>query len=276
MTQNTPENSPLAQTSMPYRSTYSPACLYPIPRAPKRAEIGLSDNAILHGLDRWNCYEVSWLRPSGRPEVAVLTLDVPASSSHIIESKSLKLYLNSFNQTAFANQHEVETLLQKDLSRTCGEMVSVCLINSANFQDRSLHDWPTANLDEIDTPVTDYQPSPKQLLVHAEHADETLASHLLKSNCLVTGQPDWGSLIIEYTGPRIDRTALLQYIVSFREHNEFHEQCVEMIYHDLLTQCHCQTLSVYAAYTRRGGIDICPFRSTNPHAIPPSYRHFRQ
>lgn len=277
MTKNTPENSPLSATQVTYSSEYNPNLLYPIKRSEKRHEIGIDANTPMHGLDRWTCYEISWLQENGCPIVGLLSIDVPASSPCIVESKSLKLYLNSFNQTHFQNTAMVETCLIKDLSNACGSPITISLQTSNQFVSQQTHNWPSANLDRSDIAIHCYQPNATDLKT-SEHRvkDEVLCSHLLKSNCLVTGQPDWGSVWISYSGAQIKRDSLLRYIVSFREHNEFHEQCVERLFHDILQYCSPDKLSVYAAYTRRGGIEIAPFRSTDPLEIPPNIRHSRQ
>jgi len=276
MNKNTPEESPLSATQVIYESHYNPNLLYPIERLQKRQEIGIESSTPMHGVDRWTCYEVSWLRDNGCPVAALLSIDVPASSPCIVESKSLKLYLNSFNQTTFQNTHVVEAMLLEDISNACCAPVTIALQTSDQFSSQQTHTWPEANLDNTDITIQHYKPDAANLKTNSQHANEVLCSHLLKSNCLVTGQPDWGSVWISYDGTQIERESLLRYIVSFREHNEFHEQCVERLFHDILMQCKPNTLSVFAAYTRRGGIEIAPFRSTDPLAAPPNIRHCRQ
>jgi len=261
----TPEASPLGR-STEYASEYAPQLLFPIPRATKRAEIGLSDAALpFVGEDLWNAYELSWLNPRGKPVVAVGEFRVPAASPRLIESKSLKLYLNSFNQTRLADVVEVTRRIEQDLSAAAGAPVAVKLTSLAERPRRSTGYPAGICLDGLDVEIDRYQPVPE--LLRADPAREVQAellySHLLKSNCLVTGQPDWGMVAVRYSGPVIEREGLLRYIISFRQHNEFHEQCVERIFTDIQRQCAPRELAVWARYTRRGGLDINPFRASH-------------
>lgn len=269
--------SPLGKPTE-YRATYAPELLYPIPRQLKRDELGLSGTALpFVGEDLWNAYELSWLNAKGKPLVAVATFRVPADSPNLVESKSLKLYLNSFNQTAFAEVAAVEAALVSDLSAAAGAPVAV-QIALLNEQPRALIGYPEGVLlDDLDIACDRYQPAPELLATTTgAEVEETLYSHLLKSNCLVTGQPDWAMVVIRYRGRPIDRAGLLRYIVSFREHNEFHEQCVERIFCDIRRQCAPAALAVHARYTRRGGLDINPFRSTGEFPVPGNTREIRQ
>lgn len=269
--------SPLGKATE-YQNHYAPELLFPIPRQLKRSEIGIADSALpFVGEDLWNAYELSWLNTKGKPVVAVGTFRVPADSPNLIESKSFKLYLNSFNQSTFASIEWVAQTMTRDLSAAAGRPVYVAL--------QALASAPTANigipagipLDDLDIACDCYQPSPDLLTTHAgETVEETLYSHLLKSNCLVTGQPDWAMVVIRYRGRQIDRAGLLRYIVSFRNHNEFHEQCVERIFSDLQAHCQPEALAVHARYTRRGGLDINPFRSTGDYPPPDNTREIRQ
>jgi len=263
-----------------YASHYDPTLLCPIPRQLKRDEIGLPAGTPLpfHGLDLWNAYELSWLLPSGKPQVALAEFRVPASSPNIIESKSLKLYLNSFNQTRLAARAALLARLQTDLSAAAGAAVGVELIGPERFAALDFGELDGECIDDLDVTIEHYQPAPQLLRADFSAAPvaETLCSNLLKSNCLVTGQPDWASVQIRYRGAPIDRAGLLGYLVSFREHNEFHEQCVERIYMDLLRQCRPQELSVYARYTRRGGLDINPLRSSDAAVTAVNPRGARQ
>ena len=247
-----------------YKSEYDAALLCPVPRTLKRDELGLSATLPFAGEDIWNAYELSWLDPKGKPVVAMGEFRFPCTTSNLIESKSFKLYLNSFNQTRFATFAEVERILQTDLSTASGGEVSVRLLDSNRFATEAISTLPGRCLDDLDIEVGQYQLDP-QLLVGSSDGqpviEEELHSHLLKSNCLVTRQPDWASVLISYRGPRIDPEALLRYLISFRQHNEFHEQCVERIFVDLLHHCRPERLTVYARYTRRGGLDINPWRS---------------
>jgi 7-cyano-7-deazaguanine reductase len=254
---------PLGRTSV-YKDQYDPALLCPVPRTLKREEIGLASPLPFGGYDIWNAYELSWLTPKGKPVVAMGEFHVPCGSKNLIESKSFKLYLNSFNQTRFATFAEVKNLLAEDLGKVAGAPVTVRLIDSGEFAGESLCTLPGRCIDDLDIAVDRYALDPSLLDGASDPGrivEETLHSHLLKSNCLITSQPDWGSVLVRYRGPRIDPAALLRYIISFRQHNEFHEQCVERIFVDLMRRCHPQHLTVYARYTRRGGLDINPFRS---------------
>lgn len=259
------EQSPLGQ-AVAYRATYAPELLFPIARQLKRDELGLSASALpFVGEDLWNAYELSWLDRRGKPVVALGRIRVPASSPFLIESKSFKLYLNSFNQQRCADVATVQATIEADLSAAAGAGVSVELMPLLERPQRSSQ-YPTGFcLDGLEIDLDHYQPpAPELLCSGSEEVSETLYSHLLKSNCLVTGQPDWGMLVVRYRGPVIDRESLLRYIVSFRGHNEFHEQCVERVFCDLLAHCRPQQLAVWARYTRRGGLDINPFRASCP------------
>lgn len=287
--------SPLGQPTE-YRATYAPELLYPIPRQLKRDELGIAAGSLpFVGEDIWNAYEVSWLNTKGKPHVALATFRVPADSPNLIESKSFKLYLNSFNQTAFTDATAVQRVLLGDLSAAAGANVLVKieefsgrprpspqgdLLRSAGspLGGQMSAGYPTGVLlDSLDIACDRYQPAPELLSTgDAPVVEETLYSHLLKSNCLVTGQPDWAMLVIRYRGRPIERAGLLRYIVSFRNHNEFHEQCVERIFCDITRQCAPETLSVYARYTRRGGLDINPFRSSVESTAPDNMREIRQ
>lgn len=259
-----PENSPLGRATA-YCSEYAPQLLFPIPRQQKRAELGLRDEALpFVGEDLWNAYELSWLDLRGKPVVAIGTFRVPAASKCLIESKSLKLYLNSFNQTRVADAEAVATMIAQDLSAAAGAPVQVVITPLAQ-QPQRVFGYPQGIcLDALPIEVSQYSPQPG--LLRADPArevhDEILYSHLLKSNCLVTGQPDWGMLVVRYSGAAIEREGLLRYLISFRQHNEFHEQCVERIFTDLQRQCAPRELAVWARYTRRGGLDINPFRAS--------------
>jgi 7-cyano-7-deazaguanine reductase len=272
---STPEHSPLGKTTA-YADRYDPGLLFPIPRCAKREEIGVGEPLPFHGVDIWNAYELSWLDRLGKPVVALAEFRVPATSPNIIESKSFKLYLNGFAQERVSDSTHLADTLSRDLSAAAGAPVDV-RISEASARGHAITDLDGELIDLLDIEIDDYGP-PKAAYLRAEAGepvDETLVSHLLRSNCPVTGQPDWGSVQIRYRGPRIDRAGLLRYLVSFRNHNEFHEQCVERIYVDLSARCAPQQLSVYARYTRRGGLDINPFRSS-VEATPGNPRGARQ
>lgn len=273
---NTPEHSPLGKATT-YANRYAPELLFPIQRAPKRRELGLQGTLPFHGVDIWNAYELSWLDPAGKPHVAMATFRIPADSPNIIESKSFKLYLNSFAGERL-ERPDLVARMQRDLSAAAGAPVAMDLIPTSDFARQRLAEPDGTLIDDQSIGIDHYgPPRAKYLAAHdRDDADETLLSHLLKSNCPVTGQPDWASVQIRYTGPRIDRAGLLRYLVSFREHAEFHEQCVERIFTDVMHRCHPDTLSVYARYTRRGGLDINPFRSTDGGMQPPEMRSARQ
>lgn len=280
---NTPEQSQLGKASA-YTDQYDPTLLFPIPRAGKRAEIGIADVPPFFGADLWTAFEVSWLNLRGKPQVALVHFTIPCESPNIVESKSFKLYLNSFNNTRFGDASEVQARLRADISEAVWRgaphpaTVGVKLIAPELFDQEPVHELDGLSLDRLDVECTRYQPAPDLLKAQFDEAPvtEVLTSNLLKSNCLVTGQPDWGSVQIRYTGPQIDQEGLLQYIVSFRNHNEFHEQCVERIFMDIWTRCQPIKLTVYARYTRRGGLDINPWRTSHPQAMPKNVRTARQ
>jgi len=274
---NTPDQSPLGKSSA-YQSQYAPELLFPIARQQKRDELGLSGTLPFFGVDIWNAYELSWLNMRGKPQVAIATVTAPADSPNIIESKSFKLYLNSFNQTRLAGPDALLALLRDDLSNGFGAPVHVTLTHPEEFGGIRMGELDGTLLDRLDIEVDDYSPAPQLLKARHEDAavEETLVSHLLKSNCLVTGQPDWGTVQIRYVGPQIDQEGLLKYLIGFREHNEFHEQCVERIFMDVLRQCQPSKLAVYARYTRRGGLDINPWRANFSTGKPGNLRGARQ
>jgi 7-cyano-7-deazaguanine reductase len=258
-----------------YPRGYDPALLFPIPRAHGRAGLGLDDSNALPfvGKDRWHAYELGWLDAHGKPVVATATVTVPAQSPQLIESKSLKLYLNSLNAARFDAVDAARERIARDLSQAAGAPVEVAF----GLPPMVASDHATSiDAIEVDCDVYD-MPQPAFLAADAtDIVDETLRSDLLKSNCPVTGQPDWASVRIAYRGPRIDRAGLLRYLVSFREHAEFHEQCVERIFVDVLARCAPRALSVEARYTRRGGLDINPWRTLPGMDAPAAGRDVRQ
>lgn len=260
-----------------YISQYTPSLLQPVPRSLNRDDLGLRGELPFQGCDVWTLYELSWLNAKGKPVVAIGEVFVPATSPNLIESKSFKLYLNSFNQTRCDSLEAVQALLVQDLSGCAGAPVSVTLftLDQAPHQIAQL---PGECIDSLDIEVDGYEFDETLLQGAAgrEIVEETLHSHLLKSNCLVTSQPDWGSVVIHYRGPRLDREKLLRYLISFRQHNEFHEQCVERVFVDILRQCQPSALSVFARYTRRGGLDINPYRRTPGMPVPAPFAEIRQ
>ncbi len=275
---NRPEQSALGKPT-PYVDQYDSRLLFPIARADKRSEIGIGATLPFFGVDIWNAYELSWLNLRGKPQVALASFVVPADSPHIIESKSFKLYLNSFNQTKLADSNALLDTLRQDISAGFGAPVQVKLTLPDAFDQQRFGDLDGINLDRLDIEVDAYEPDATLLQADssATPVEETLVSNLLKSNCLVTGQPDWASVQIHYVGAPIDQHGLLKYLIGFRNHNEFHEQCVERIFVDILRQCRPQKLAVYARYTRRGGLDINPYRANfSNNQFPSNFRSTRQ
>ena len=284
---NIPTAVPLGK-EVSYPKGYDSSLLFPMPRLDARLTLGLASlppstttmpgSLPFKGFDLWNAYELSWLNAKGLPKVALLRLKVPCTSPNIIESKSLKLYLNSLNQTRFETVHHVFDLLRKDLSQAIGAEVDFELVGSDQFANETISEFAGVDLDKLDVEIDCYQPDATiltQSKIEQASISETVFSRLLKSNCPVTDQPDWACIQIEYTGPAIDHSSLLKYIVSYRMHNGFHEHCVEKIFVDILKQCAPTSLSVYARYTRRGGLDINPWRATfdcQPPAIGRSAR----
>jgi 7-cyano-7-deazaguanine reductase len=274
---NTADTSTLGQ-SVAYPSSYDAGLLFPIPRAQARAALGLGEALPFVGVDLWNAYELSWLDLRGKPQVALAEIRVPATSPNLIESKSFKLYLNSFAQERLANTDALRAALIADLSAAAGAPVALNLIAPTSPQAFPVSVLPGELIDSVAITIEHYgPPAPELLKADAqESVEETLVSHLFRSNCPVTGQPDWASLQIAYTGPRIDRAALLRYLVSFRTHSDFHEACVERIFLDLCARCAPVKLAVYARFTRRGGLDINPFRALPGAAMPDNLRLSRQ
>jgi 7-cyano-7-deazaguanine reductase len=280
---NRAEDSQLGKSSA-YVDQYDASLLFPIARAGKRAELGLAGAPPFLGADMWTAYELSWLNLRGKPQVALAHFTVPCESANIIESKSVKLYLNSFNNSRFVNIDAVKERLRADLSeavwRGAGRSatIGVKIVTPELFDREPIYELDGLSLDRLDVECTRFTPAPELLKVLNDEAPvtEVLVSNLLKSNCLVTGQPDWGSVQISYCGAQIEQEGLLQYLVSFRNHNEFHEQCVERIFMDIWTRCRPIKLAVYARYTRRGGLDINPFRTSAAQALPQNTRTARQ
>jgi len=270
-------HGPLGQP-VSYASQYDPSLLFPIARAHNRAALALDRGPLpFHGVDIWNAYELSWLDAKGKPRVAMATFSVPADSPNIIESKSFKLYLNSYNQTRLVNSAALRGRLERDLSAAAGAPVGLNFILPQRFGELRMAEPEGIYIDKLDVEIDTYEPDAGLLRTRpGDPVEETLASRLLKSNCPVTGQPDWATLQIRYRGAPIDRESLLRYVVSFRQHAEFHEHCVERIYTDVMQTCRPEKLTVYARYTRRGGLDINPWRSNFEAAPPPEVRTVRQ
>ena len=271
--------------STSYPKTYAPDMLYPIPRALGRANLALPADALSIGMDWWQVFEMSWLNSHGISQVAMARLAIPAPSDYIIESKSLKLYFNSLNFTEFDNQQAVKATVEKDLSACLKTDVTLEIfeINIANSLAISAPqgeciDNALDNSDKKIAIVSDVDPSSLTVAHHgaSDSQLQILHSHLLRSNCPVTNQPDWGTLEIQIDSQPIDRAGLLEYILSFRQHNGFHEQCVEQIFSDLTQVFVPKTLMVRAWYTRRGGIDINPCRVSDVSLLPSPSRLNRQ
>lgn len=262
-----------------YKCHYDKSLLQGVPRSLNRSELALNEQQLpFYGEDLWNIYELSWLNSKGKPVVASGIVKVPFDSEFLIESKSFKLYLNSFNQSHFESTQAVQQRLSEDLSACANKQVAVTLHTDLNQFPDQLGAFNGECIDSLDIEISEYQLNPSLLenISSGETVTETLNSHLLKSNCLITSQPDWASIEIVYTGQRLDREKLLRYLISFRQHNEFHEQCVERIYCDLMKYGKLSSLTVYARYTRRGGLDINPLRSSNPSYALNNVRLLRQ
>ena len=290
---NIPLAVPLGK-EVAYPKGYDSSLLFPMPRADARLTLKIpTDGAVataqservlpFTGFDLWNAYEVSWLNAKGLPKVVLLRLKVPCTSPNIVESKSLKFYLNSFNQTRFDTVHQVFERLRTDLAQALGAELELELVGPDQFANEKIHEFTGIDLDKLDIEIDCYEPDANILKPHAgklanacPEVSERLFSRLLKSNCPVTDQPDWACIQIEYTGPAIDHASLLKYIVSYRMHNGFHEHCVEKIFVDIHKQCAPSSLSVYARYTRRGGLDINPWRATFDVKPPSVGRSARQ
>jgi len=260
MKKNTVRQSSLGQPTS-YCQQYDASLLFGISRQENRDELGFDlDSLPFIGLDIWTAYEVSWLNLKGKPEVRIVEFSFNTDAPNLIESKSFKLYLNSFNGTRFASQEAVVALWETDLAKVSGGEVFADVRKLSDVNEIS-STMAGENLDGLDIEIEDYQTKPDLLSTEGEVVEETLNSHLLKSNCLVTGQPDWGSVLIRYHGRQMNHQNLLKYLISFRNHNEFHEQCVERIFTDIMQHCQPEKLTVYARYVRRGGLDINPYRS---------------
>ena len=274
----TPSDSPLGKPTA-YRDTYDPTLLFPIPREGNRAKLGITGTLPFFGMDVWNAYEVSWLNMRGKPQVGIATLMAPADTPNIVESKSMKLYFNSLNQSKIAGADALKELLRADLSAAFGANIQLKLVEAADFGKLQMGEPDGLLLDRLDIEVDRYEPDASLLKANPEEApvEETLVSHLLKSNCPVTNQPDWASVQIRYAGNPINQEGLLKYLIGFRQHQGFHEHCVETIFMDILRQCAPAKLMVSARYSRRGGIDINPWRSNfSLSKMPSNARNARQ
>ena len=254
-----------------YPDRYDPSLLFAVSRAPQRAQIGLRDPLPFTGADVWTAYEHTWLDTRGKPCIAMLSIAVPVDSPFIVESKSVKLYLGSFAQTRFDDATQVVDTIERDLAVATGARVEVAVL-----REPSIETMAGVSIDEATVAIDRYEVDASLLRADGGVVSETLRSDLFRSVCPVTGQPDYASISIAYRGPRIDRGALLRYIVSFRQHAGFHEHCAERIFVDLLARCACESLTVNARFTRRGGLDINPFRTNAGIAVPANVRTERQ
>lgn len=268
-------DSPLGHAAT-YAERYDPMLLFAVERAPLRAELGLGATLPFRGADVWNAYELSWLDAGGKPQIAIATFTVPADSPAIVESKSMKLYLTSFNQARFVSTGEVRAAIERDLSAATGAAVNVALTAPDGFAALPRAELEGECLDLQALSLERYEPEPDALAARGGTVAEKLFTRLFRSVCPVTGQPDYASVQIAYRGPAIDRVGLLRYLVSFRRHPGFHEHCVERIYADVWQRCRPQSLSVYARFTRRGGVDINPYRTSGGEPPPANARTARQ
>ena len=268
-------DSPLGHATT-YADAYDPALLFAVERGPLRAELGLVGALPFRGGDTWTAYELSWLDPAGRPRVAVATFTVPVDSPAIVESKSVKLYLTAFNQTRFGDADAVAHAIRTDLAAATGAPVEVSLTLPGAFGTLGCAELAGESIDEAPFAGADAVPRPEVLAAGGPMVAETLATRLFRSVCPVTGQPDYASVQVRYRGPRIDRAGLLRYLVSFRRHPGFHEHCVERIFVEVKAACRCEALTVHARFTRRGGVDINPFRTDADVLMPGNLRTLRQ
>ena len=259
-----------------YPDTYDPALLFTVPRADTREWIGIDGALPFDGVDVWTAYEHTWLDTKGKPQVAMLALEVPAASRNIVESKSMKLYLGSFAQSRFAGAGEVIAAIERDLTRATLAAVRVTLTPHSQFGGVRIAQLSGESIDDLDLAIDRYEVDASVLQAHGATVEETLRSDLFRSLCPVTAQPDYASVSIAYRGPRIDRPSLLRYLVSYRKHAGFHEHCVERMFVDLRARCGCDALTVNARFTRRGGLDINPFRSNAGASLPANVRTPRQ
>jgi 7-cyano-7-deazaguanine reductase len=271
---------PLGQATQ-YPEQYDAGLLYPIPRSENRLKLGLKEGQALPfvGVDIWNAFELSWLNQKGKPQIALAEFQIPADSPKMIESKSFKLYLNSLNNARFENENQLRERLIADLSTAAGSKITTKINPTEAIAKKGMQEMGGVLLDRLDIEIDPHIPADPHLLGVNEDfgpIEQCLVSHLLKSNCPVTGQPDWASVQIRYQGRPILEEGLLRYLIGFRELGEFHEHCVETIFSDIKRQCKPDKLSVYARYTRRGGLDINPFRTDHNAPWPENTRHSRQ
>jgi 7-cyano-7-deazaguanine reductase len=267
--------SPLGHATT-YAEKYDPGLLFPVERAPQRAELGFGAELPFHGVDLWTAYELSWLDAAGKPQVAIASFTVPAASPRLVESKSVKLYLTAFNQTRFAGEGEIAATIARDLGAAAGASVDVTLTPPEGFAASPHSELAGFCLDTLPVAIERYGPAPEALAAAGPVVSETVFTRLFRSICPVTGQPDYASVQLEYRGARIDHAGLLRYLVSFRRHPGFHEHCIERIFADIWRRCHPGALSVYGRFTRRGGVDINPYRTSGDEPPPPNVPTARQ
>jgi 7-cyano-7-deazaguanine reductase len=267
--------SPLGRATT-YAERYDPGLLFAVERAPQRALLGLGADLPFRGVDVWTAYETSWLDARGKPQIAIVTFAVPAESARLVESKSVKLYLTAMNQTRFASASEVAAAIVRDLSNATGATVAVTLTLPQDFATLRYSEPAGDCLDALPLAAERYELSPELLSANGPTVAEALYSRLFRSVCPVTGQPDYASVQLTYRGARLDRAGLLGYLVSFRRHPGFHEHCVERIFTDVWRRCRPEELSVHARFTRRGGIDINPYRTSGDKPPPPNARTAQQ
>lgn len=270
------KDTPLGRSS-DFIDEYMPSLLCPVPRWDARETLELEDTTLpFHGMDIWNAYELSWLNEKGKPQVALAELIVPCTSPNIIESKSLKLYLNSFANSRFESRDRVVATISADLARVAGAPVDVRVMTLREAERQPVWEEHGQLVDTLDVSFEHFDYRPELLLTdQGPEQTDVLVSHLLRSHCPVTNQPDWGTVQIRYTGRPISPASFLRYVVSLRNHQGFHEQIVEQVFVDLSRHCEPRQLSVYGRFTRRGGLDINPFRS-NYEDTPPNRRTIRQ
>lgn len=259
-----------------YPDTYDPALLFPVPRAPQRQELGLTDALPFTGADVWTAFELTWLDPRGKPAIAIGAFEVPLGSPAIVESKSVKLYLGSFAQSRFADDRAVRATIERDLSAAVGAAVRLDLVAPPAFAQLRMAELPGTSVDDLVLDIDRYEVDPALLAASGPVVAEALRTDLFRSVCPITAQPDYASVAVAYRGPRIDRAALLRYFVSYRLHAGFHEHCVERMFVDIAAACRCESLTVHARFTRRGGIDINPFRTNAGLPVPAPTRTPRQ
>ena len=271
---------PLGLSSQ-YPDQYDPDLLFSIPRSENRSKLGFKEGQVLPfvGIDIWNAFELSWLNQKGKPQIALAEFQIPADSPNMIESKSFKLYLNSLNNERFEDENALKERLITDLSTVAGSKITTRINPIDLISKKGIQEMSGILMDRLDIEVDpNLHADPNHLEVNESFGpiEQCLVSHLLKSNCPVTGQPDWASVQIRYQGRPILEEGLLRYLIGFRKLNEFHEHCVETIFTDIKRQCKPDKLSVYARYTRRGGLDINPFRTDHNSPWPENVRHARQ